>query len=54
MDLIQHPISLCKQQYQLPFNYYKQQYINIKVKDGIIGLVVREALGVPVEFSGKI
>ena len=25
----------------------------MKIKDGIIGLVVGDALGVPVEFSGK-
>ena len=25
----------------------------MKVKDGIIGLIVGDALGVPVEFSGK-
>ena len=30
-----------------------KQYITMKVKDGIIGLVVGDALGVPVEFCSR-
>ena len=42
---------------QTESNYHlitiNNKYTNMKVKDGIIGLVVGDALGVPVEFSGK-